>query len=97
MHLADYFLPSVAVVLVIITIIIIWYFWKTFSCLFCSHRSEFCKINDLQARMNKIETFSQYFICSSFFDLETEDIKKKFEQRQLSKYEKATEGPEDNA
>ena len=48
-------------------------------------------------RMNKIETFAQYFICNSFFDLETDDLKKKLELRQLTKYEKATEDPEDTA
>ena len=49
-------------------------------------------------RVNKIEKFAQYFICNSFYDLEIDDLKKRLELRQLSKFEKATEDhPEDTA
>ena len=96
--LISYFLPSAAVVLLVISVIIVWYLWKTFSCFCCSHKSESYKIDDLQTRMNKVEKFAQYFICNSFFDLEIDDLKKRLEMRQISQSEKAAKDlPEDTA
>ena len=88
-HLLDYFLPSAAVVLLVVSLIIVWYLWRTFSCFCCSHKSESYKIDNLQKRMDKVEKFTQYFLCNSFHDLEINDLKKRLEMRKISQSEEA--------
>ena len=96
-HLLDYFLPSAAVVFLVVFLIIVLYLWRTLSCFCCSHRSESYKIDNLQKRLDKVENFTQYFLCNSFHDLEINDLKKRLEMRKTSQSGEAAKDPSEGS
>ena len=59
--------------------------------------SQIIKIDNLQKRLDKVENFTQYFLCNNFHDLEINDLKKRLEMRKTSQSGEAAKDPSEGS